>query len=405
MSSKNIELILHLGQHKTGSKALQSALSQNAKVLESMGISYPNLSPNHPVVAYQISHFRLFTLLRYKAILEVEDSKKAEEFLKRNQDFFLPEKSLEELFTRLTIQCHKSKVSTLILSAEDIFDMHTAQEIGFNPALISGGARYLKNVCDSFGFLPKLVIYLRRQDYLAVAHYNQYVKSTAQPELEFESYLSLFFPRLKTFSILGYWREVFGDEVIQIRSYEKSTLPEGIVSDFFTHVLKKPFPQAWQPSPKTIETVNATPTRDYLEFILAQKKLGLSKGQFPQELILQEALKHHREGLSLEEWFTSDSQDHLLDQLKIENENLREFHTGKKDGSFFLEPVASAHHAWQSYPGFSPSKAIEIAREVHASSLETRLNELKQRVKNAGIRLVIAALFGLFLFLLYSYLN
>jgi hypothetical protein len=230
------------------------------------------------------------------------------------------------------------------------------------------------------------------------------VKSTTKPELDFESYLSQFFPRLKTFSILGYWREVFGDQSIQIRPYEKSTLPDGIVSDFFTHVLKKPFPQSWKTAPRTIETVNATPPRDYLEFILAQKKLGLSRGQFPQELILKEALNHHRGGLSLEEWFTQDSQMHLLDELKTENEALKEFFRGEKKGAFFTEPVAYPAHTWKPYAGFSPSKAIEIAREVHARSLESHRKNLRQRVQKIATRMALILLISLLLVLLISYL-
>jgi hypothetical protein len=402
MRESQVNLILHLGQHKTGSKALQSALAHNQKVLAKNGIYYPNLNPKHPVIAYQISHFKLFSLLRYQAMKEVGDEK-AESFWKIHHEVAFPDQSPEDLFKKLYKEAVLSNSHTLILSAEDVFDMHTAQEVGFNPELIVSAARQLKSCCEHFGFVPHLLIYLRRQDYLAVAHYNQYVKGTAYPELDFDSYLRLFFPRLKTFSILRYWREAFGDKAIQIRPYEKSTLPNGIVSDFFTHVLKRPFPQAWRASPKTIETVNATPPRDYLEFILAQKKLGLSRGQFPQELILQEALKHHREGLLLEEWFSPESQQHLLDQLKVENENLREFYSEKKEDCFFMEPAASVHQAWQSYPGFSASKAIEIAREVHASSIETRRKNLKQKIKKAVIGLAFSALIGALSVWLYCY--
>lgn len=403
MNSSKMDVILHLGQHKTGSKALQAALSYNQKSLAKAGILYPNLCPKHPVVAYQISHFKLFTLLRYKAMKQSGDEK-AESFWKLHHELAFPDQSPEDLFKKLHREAIQSNSHTLILSAEDLFDMYTAQELDFEPTLIASAASQLKVCCEQFGFSPRLLIYLRRQDYLAVAHYNQYVKSTTKPELDFESYLSQFFPRLKTFSILGYWREVFGDQSIQIRPYEKSTLPDGIVSDFFTHVLKKPFPQSWKTAPRTIETVNATPPRDYLEFILAQKKLGLSRGQFPQELILKEALNHHRGGLSLEEWFTQDSQMHLLDELKTENEALKEFFRGEKKGAFFTEPVAYSAHTWKPYAGFSPSKAIEIAREVHAISLESHRKNLRQRVRKIATRMALILLISLLLVLLIRYL-
>ena len=64
-------LILHIGQHKTGSKALQAFLAHNRLHLLAHGILYPNGSLKAVgVPAYRNSHYLLYALLRHQLELE-----------------------------------------------------------------------------------------------------------------------------------------------------------------------------------------------------------------------------------------------------------------------------------------------------------------------------------------------
>ena len=69
MSRPEPRLVVHVGQHKTGSKALQSFLYHNRRGLRDRGILYPvSDAPCYGVRAYAISQFRLYALVRREAI-------------------------------------------------------------------------------------------------------------------------------------------------------------------------------------------------------------------------------------------------------------------------------------------------------------------------------------------------
>ena len=64
MSDSRPLFVFHIGQHKTGSKALQSFLAHNHRRLLEHQIHYPiGADPLHGIRAYAISHYRLFALI------------------------------------------------------------------------------------------------------------------------------------------------------------------------------------------------------------------------------------------------------------------------------------------------------------------------------------------------------
>lgn len=116
VTSSQPTLILHLGQHKTGSKALQSFLTAQSNWLATEhGILYP-LSGRNPASvhrAYQISHHQFYSLLRHLNPLD----------------------SLLQLFAQIDAERLGRGCHTVLLSAEDLFDMHTAYDLDFDPSL------------------------------------------------------------------------------------------------------------------------------------------------------------------------------------------------------------------------------------------------------------------------------
>lgn len=372
------QLILHIGQHKTGSKALQSAFFSNRKLLAEKGVFYPVLNPKNQVKAYEISHFKLFAILRHEVMQEL-DSDLADDYLRAHQSVMGQDRNLESLFRSLSAEVKKKKYSTVILSAEDLFDMHSAQEIGFNSEYIRSAVSKIYQCCDQVGFVPKVVVYLRRQDDLLIAHYNQYIKGAAFPELDFETYTSQFFPRLKSSSILRFWMDQFGQERVQFRPYEKETLSGGIVPNFFESVLQMPIPKGWQEPKKDIESVNATPPRDYIEFIRIQKIQGNSKNSFPQELILQAALNSQKIGLNGSEWLSGNERKGLLENLRDENLTLS-YWSKRATEFYFTELNIQSDVENLTYPGLSAAKAIEISKQVHELWTKAKMNKFKTRL-------------------------
>lgn len=65
------KVVFHIGQHKTGSKFLQTFLALNSKNLKRYGVYYPTSFNYQKISAYRNSHFNLFALIR-KEIIERE---------------------------------------------------------------------------------------------------------------------------------------------------------------------------------------------------------------------------------------------------------------------------------------------------------------------------------------------
>lgn len=367
---------MHIGQHKTGSKALQSFLTQNSKALSKRGIWYPSLNPKHPVKAFEISHFKFFALLRYQAMQRETKAEELERFWKQHQKICTPHTSVDQLLEELKQQCIREKSTTMILSAEDVFDMHTAHESSFNPNLIRHAAQLLKESCTRLVFDPVIVLYVRRQDYLLVAHYNQYLKGSEDTRLDFEGFFETFSPRLDTLKILQQWAEIFGEENFIVRPYESVSLPEGIVPDFFDKVLGFQVPPSFELPKKDIETVNATPSRDYMEFIRIQKQQGSGRYFFPQELVLQAALQHRKSGWAIADWMPSAARRSLLETYEVDNQAICEIFIAEKGRSVFQEKLPDADASNLEYSGLSPEKAMEISWEVH----RLLIGEKKKRI-------------------------
>jgi hypothetical protein len=398
MTSDNIKLILHIGQHKTGSKALQSFLTENSGALSNLGVYYPCLNPNHTIKAFSISHFKLFALLRYEAMQKESAAQDANNFWSQHQNICSPHTNTLELFSDLRQQCSRKNANLLVLSAEDIFDMHTAHETDFNPYRISIAAKNLQEACSKHAFDPVIVLYVRRQDYLLVAHYNQYIKSSTLPDLDFDTFSEAFLPRLQTLKILQIWTEVFGKDKVIIRPYERDSLPGGIVPDFFNQVLGFSAPSHWRIPKRDIESVNATPSRDYLEFIHLQKKWDKATSRFPQELVLEASLKHKNSGLEIAEWLSPASRLSLLDIHDQDNRMIREIYLGEKGKSVFLEKLPDPDSTSKKYPGLAPEKAMEIAWEVHQLLFRQIFKRRMLKIGKVSIIGLILLLSLLFLF-------
>jgi hypothetical protein len=75
MTESRPRIIFHIGQHKTGTKALQSFLYRHADGLNSANIFYPTWqSRNQAIKAYAISHYQLYVLLLHEVAMACGDT-------------------------------------------------------------------------------------------------------------------------------------------------------------------------------------------------------------------------------------------------------------------------------------------------------------------------------------------
>lgn len=239
-------LVVHIGQHKTGSKALQSFCFYNRHRLAQQGLLYPpGHPPPHPI-AYQISHYRL-----YQALLHHDDE------------------GLQNWFQQLAAQPQPG----VLLSAEDTFEMLTAHQLDFCLPRVERAAAMLHRSAVAAGFHPQIILYLRRQDESLASHYSQYLRGGGDPSLSLHDFLRATPWRLDPRPTLRAWAGIFSPQDFCLREYPAG----GIVHDLFNATFEPKILQHCQQPPPSFETSNPSSDRDTLELIRLAHRLGLGR--------------------------------------------------------------------------------------------------------------------------------
>lgn len=196
-------LYLHIGAHKTGTTALQQSLYWNRQALEQRGASYVT----SPDVAHLHGYLGLATPGR-----------------------FLPE-GLKVLDPEAFAARLASATTDIVVGSSENFSFFFQR-----PAIEALG----KALSRHFGKL-RIVSYLRRQDRHAVSHHQEGAKPHRYSETELWGHGIRALPEAAPSHALyldynyrlGLWAEVFGDEAMELRVYDRSVLKGGdIFADF-----------------------------------------------------------------------------------------------------------------------------------------------------------------------------
>lgn len=194
-----IKIILHIGQHKTGSSSIQLFLSRNAQILESQGYLYDTSgkgieSKNQD----QYSH-----ILIMRTMLDP-----------RSRPFFF--KYIDEQIS----QCEKKNLHTLILSSEELF-LHYSEE---HVQLLN---EYLKSKAEM-----EVVCYLKRQDLFYESSWKQW----HYKNLKFKNFIDYVqkVPPLNYYNILSRWKKHI--KHLTVTPFEKKYFPEGLERHFLKSI-------------------------------------------------------------------------------------------------------------------------------------------------------------------------
>jgi hypothetical protein len=290
-------------------------------------------------------------------------------FCQEQKVYAKPFDSVRGFLKSFVQQGSRDRTETLLLSAEDLFDMHSAHELDFSMDRIGAATHILARIFNELKYDATVVVYLRRQDHLLGAHYVQYIKGSNQNDLDFASFAKAFEPRLRLNEIVTHWASALGLTRIKVRRYEPAAMPWGIVPDFFRNILGFPVPESWAPPARHPEAVNSTPSRDFVEFIrmLNRRQVGglsVFRREDVLEAALQEETSHQRdEGIGA--WLSPGARRSMLEMHGEGNAEIaRRFLPGSAK-TLFTEPVPEGNEEWHEYPGLSPDRAIEIALRIH----------------------------------------
>jgi len=288
------DVLIHLGQHKTGSKALQAYLFHNRDQLIKHKIFYPK-SSHQADVAYQKSHFCLYVISKYEALKALGRDHEAN-ILWLRYGRVCSEKTVYAYFFNIEKERQRLAADQVIFSAEDLFDMATAHELAYDPEVCYQAASIICSACSLVGWKPKLVVYIRRPDELVQAQYAQYIKGSDSHVLDFERYFKAFYPRLNLIALLKPWETFFDFASIIVRAYDGKTR-RSIVNDF-NKVAKFESLKGLKSNPKDLESENRTPSRVFIDLIREMNEKRMKgEGFIPRTIILQYAYDHHSRGV------------------------------------------------------------------------------------------------------------
>jgi hypothetical protein len=279
-TARQRQLVIHIGQHKTGSKALQSTCWAARRELLRHGVAYP--VAGHAAArwsAEQGSHHGLFRALRTAVDRPGRLTLRAQSVL---------DGLLEQGF---------AAADRVLLSSEDLFDMHTAHELGFSLTRVRQASALLAGWLQRHAVEPTLVCCLRRQDELLVARYGQWIKGSDRHALGFEAFRRCAMERLDADALLDCWEAAFGRAAIRVFPYEPRAWPGGIVPWFFSVVLGLTGTVVAGGAAADPEASNRTPDRDQIEFMRAMNQAA-ARGWWilPRAAVLAAAAAERRDG-------------------------------------------------------------------------------------------------------------
>lgn len=358
-------VILHIGAGKTGSTAIQHALSFNTRRLEEAGFIYPrilNVTRKYGLIDHNNLAYALF------------DSR-------LTADLAAVSSHLDSLATT---------GKTIILSAEVFymrpFESKYPNHINYIREKRDAILR-THNLLKSFDEV-KIVCYVRRQDLWFESIYNECVKQCKHGGMSFKEFLAGIQERHFA-EQLDLWAEFVGQQNIIVRPYEKSQLCNGNVVDDFAKILGHLPVGGLSPAPENQSTVNTRLSRDTLEFsqIIYQLDLDSIERKFWQQalwMVSEDMLLAHGEPASWQQLIEFNERKRLLDKYTGTNRYVAKKYLGRFEDTLFYDKLDVDG---EIYPGLSNIRASEIwLRLQHHLNDSTTRHELTIQKARKWIR-------------------
>ena len=223
-------IYLHIGLEKTGTTSIQQAMAEKREALHRESVLFPKSlgTKNNP------SHIRLL-------LYGLEEG--LNRFLKNYPRYNIPDypafrAQLEKDFER---EVEASGCKTIVISSE-----HLSSQL-VSSRQIESVANILRRVANGI----RIVVYLRRQDHMAVSRYFSALKGGSTHEFSFETEVKKF-PNYYNFDVLlSKWAHVFGHDKLIVRWFDKGCFKDGDLLTDFADAVNLPLtldPQVLNPS-------------------------------------------------------------------------------------------------------------------------------------------------------------
>jgi hypothetical protein len=324
-------IFLHIGVEKTGTKTLQLMMALNRDLLRQHGFVYPTLpGPEHRGLPLYAGNDDAISHMRSLAGLAEGD---------RYAEF------IDQFPSRLAAAVTAPDVHTALLSNEHCSShLTTVEELGRLHRLLSPLAR------DS-----RVIIYLRRQDELAVSRYSANMKAGHTSEFGFtdEPY---WFDYL---SLLDKWAEVFGAHNLLIRVFEPAQMHRaGLLADFSSAIGFEPY-ELLQHPPNQNTSLDVYSLEFLRRFnmhvpVLANGRPNPNRGAIAEAMAAMSSSDRLAPA--------ADAAIAFLGKFAASNAEVARKYLNRADGVLFMQRPSPDRH--ERLPFLDVEKAVEIATKL-----------------------------------------
>jgi hypothetical protein len=346
-----MNLIIHIGTHKTGTTALQQFLYANRKPLTAHGFHYA--TPPHGVKdANSVAN-----------ALNLDESRVVDTFFMKHLDV-----------------ARQRGAHTILVSAENFYAMSVLSSMQRRQVCVDAVERDRALIETLQSLLPRgiatsqIVCYFRRPDRYVESLYSQHVKRGIIFDGTVEEFLPIIKPALLYSRCMRLWSDVFGKDNCIVRQYD--SVGADIVSDFVESIMNiHDVSQFSQIQNQANERVG----RDLLEFKRLINGTARSNERDIERTILR-LVDEKMDSRSTEPDYYQDflsptARAELLRLAEPEIEALRASHEMPPFPAFDLE---SAEAKWTPYPGLDEQRRGEI--ELHYNRISRRVGFRLERL-------------------------
>lgn len=316
-------LVLHIGQPKTGSSAIQHYLDKHAdQLLESQAILYPNLDFEDFKGNVVVNHARFFE--------KVYKNKDSEQYALT--------------LHKLSSYCEEKKIKKIIISNEG-FDWQ------WWPAMLHQAIEILQSDYT-------IVLYLRRQDYWIESAWKQWGHKL-QGVHSIQEYIERTDMNWET--RLRPWLRLFAKEKIIIRPFEHESIGPDVVSDFLhlAGIMKQDTPEERTQN----QCINPGFSPEVVEILRHSRHLatGLhdqSLFDFFATTLSPRFIKSNP--FVTYGFLTLRQRLDILQHYEASNNKIATMFFGDNRPSLFLEPLPDANNTFASFQGLTTENTVPV---------------------------------------------
>jgi capsular polysaccharide export protein len=345
--------ILHIGQSKTGTTAIQHFLAANRGVLRSMGVLYPDIRNKGVCLGATDHNLVVWALIGKISPIGVP----FQDFLESVEAELRQDPALHTVI--LSSESFLGEPHIWDFDSEDVWRQANREKIQTLHRLLQGHE-------------VTILVYLRRQDYWVNSAFNHIIKIEGLLGRclysDIQQLIEHLAPRLDYAQELRAWSEHFGRDAMVVRPYEKSQLVDGdAVSDFMVRTGLSDFGSRFV-RPDYQESRNLGLPRDVLEVKRILNRVPKTK---PEERVLIWALQKIGTEMppAKPEWdflLTSSARCALIERYASANREVAECYLATGTGALFRDPLPHTRKEAE-YPGLLTERALEIMMRLYCT--------------------------------------